>query len=64
MNGVATASMDMGDFFYYTLPKGSWLYFSGALQVAALYPTHCAKARYRRCHSDASSRVGRLRHDC
>ena len=33
VNGVATASMDMGDFFYYTMPQGSWLYFTGTLQV-------------------------------
>jgi hypothetical protein len=42
VNGVATASMDMGDFFYNTLPQGSWLYFTGALQVlpCALDPDH------------------------
>ena len=39
MNGVATASMDMGDFFYYTLNKSSWLYFSAALQVCVKRPT-------------------------
>ena len=47
VDGMATASMDMGDFFYYTLDKSSWLYFSAALQVraateppTAFHPTH------------------------
>jgi len=51
VNGVATASMDMGDFFYYTLDKSSWLYFSAALQVCAAMPSAASRQTHQAaCH--------------
>jgi len=43
VNGVATASMDMGDFLYYTLVKSSWLYFNAALQVCVAAPSTASR---------------------